>query len=135
MSSVKRRTYRSPLRTEAAQRTRRAILDAGARLLAERGYSALSMKDVAAAADVALDTIYATIGRKPDLVRELIETAISGADQAIPAEQRGYVRRLRAAPSAREKLRVYARAVREIHGRLAPLVRRLHEAAPADPDL
>jgi hypothetical protein len=31
------------------------------------------------------------LGRKPELARLLIETAISGTDQAIPAEQRDYV--------------------------------------------
>jgi hypothetical protein len=35
---------------------------------------------------VALDTSYATVGRKPALARLLIETAISGTDQAAPTE-------------------------------------------------
>ena len=33
-------------------------------------------------AGVALDTVYGSVGRKPELARLLIETAISGTDQA-----------------------------------------------------
>ena len=43
---------------------------------------------------MSLDTIYATVGRKPALLRELVETAISGTDQPVPAEQRDYVIRI-----------------------------------------
>ncbi len=35
---------------------------------------------------MALDTVYASVGRKPELVRFLIETAISGTGEAVPAE-------------------------------------------------
>jgi AcrR family transcriptional regulator len=133
--TVKPRRYDATSRQEAAARTRHAILAAAQRLLVERGYAGLAMKDVAAAAEVALDTVYATVGTKPALVRTLIEAAISGTDDAVPAEERDYVRAIRAAATAAEKLRLYAAAVARIHVRLAPLQRRLVEAAPAHPDL
>src|SRR3954447_23867482 len=85
------RSYNASRRRAAAQRTRRAILDTATRLFVERGYVATTIADVAAAAGVALDTIYATVGRKPTLFRVLIETAISGAEEPIPAEERDYV--------------------------------------------
>src|SRR3569623_457052 len=75
----------------------------------------------------------AAVGRKPELVRLLIETAISNTQQAVPAEQRGYVQRIQAAATAREKLALYAAAVVDIQGRLAPLVRALEVAAAAEP--
>ena len=129
------RRYNAAGRRAAAQRTRRAILDAAVRLFTERGYAGTTMADIAAAAGVALDTIYAVVGPKPTLFRLLIETAISGADEPIPAEERDYVGAIRAEPDAGRKLELYARAVRAIQGRLAPLLHVLRAAAPGDPDL
>ena len=58
------------------------------------------MTAIAQRAGVALDTVYAAVGRKPELARLLIETAISGTSQAIPAEERDYVQAIRAADDA-----------------------------------
>lgn len=132
---VEPRTYRSTLRQESALQTRHVILEAAARLLVEDGYGAMTMQAVAAAAGVALDTVYAAVGRKPVLVRLLIETAISGSDEATPAPERPYVREIQAAPTARQKLALYANAVSIIHQRLAPIVRALRDAAAHDADL
>jgi hypothetical protein len=59
------------------------------------------------------------VGRKPELARLLIESAISGSSQAIPAEERGYVQAIRAATDAETKIAIYASAMRGIAGRLA----------------
>jgi AcrR family transcriptional regulator len=138
ISSMKRpvkRRYDSSSRREAAERTRAAILASAQRLLTARGYAAFSMKDVAAEAGVALDTVYASVGRKPQLLRELLEGAISGTGEAVPASERQYVKRIRAAQDARAKLDIYAHAVADIHVRLAPLVRVLRDAAAVAPEL
>jgi len=74
---VKRR-YDASRRRQAAERTRTAILDAALYLFTRQGYTATTMAAIAAQAGVALDTVYASVGRKPDLARLLIETAISG---------------------------------------------------------
>lgn len=132
--SVKRRTYRSPAREAAARATRRAILDAARRLIIEQGYAATAMAEVAARAGVAVDTIYASIGPKPALLRALIETAISATDAEVPAEERDYVLRIHAAPRAADKLRIYAHAITEIQARLAPLVTALRRAGDAERD-
>lgn len=131
----KKRAYRSELRAAGADETRRAILDAARTLLVEKGYGAMRMERIARDAGVALDTVYASVGSKPLLVRLLVETAISGGDAAVPAEEREYVKRIRAAPSAKLKLGMYAEALRSIHTRLAPLVRALRDAAAEHPDL
>lgn len=131
----KPRPYRSAIRAEAAEQTRRAILDAARALLAEEGYGRLRMQAVADRAGVALDTVYAAVGKKPDLIALLVETAISNRDRAVPAEERDYVQRIRAARTAADKLAIYAAAVADIHGRLAPLVRAIEAAAPAHPEV
>jgi AcrR family transcriptional regulator len=131
----KRRAYDSSSRQEGARATRGAILLAARKLFLQQGYAATTMPDIARAAEVALDTVYAAVGKKPALFRLLVETAISGEDQAITAEERGYVQAIRAEPEAANKLRIYAGALCKIHPRLAPLVTALQAAAALDSDL
>jgi AcrR family transcriptional regulator len=131
---VKRR-YDATRRRQAAARTRTAILDAARELFTERGYTATPMTAIAERAGVALDTVYASVGRKPELARLLIETAISGTDQAIPAEQRDYVRAVQAAPDAETKIALYAAAVTAIAPRMAVVLAIIQQAAHAEPDL
>ncbi len=129
-----RRAYRSPRRTRQAAETRLAILAAARELFVLGGYSATTVSEIASRAEVSVDTVYATVGRKPALLRELVETAISGTDQAVPAEQRDYVRRMRSADGASEKLALYATAIAEIQQRLAPVFLALRDAAVTDVD-
>jgi AcrR family transcriptional regulator len=129
-----RRRYSSAVRAEQAAATRRAVLDAARELFAENGYAATSIAAIAQRAGVAVDTVYAAAGRKPALLRVLVETSLSGTDQAVPAEQRAYVIRIRAASSAREKIAIYAAAVSDIGARMAPVHRALAEASVGDAD-
>ena len=136
MSRVRaKRTYDSSARREAARATRQSILDAAQSVFLEKGYSAATMPAIAKAAGIALDTVYATVGKKAALFRLLVETAISGSDKAVPPEERDYVRSIRAEPDPAKKLRIYASALRSIQSRLAPLFRVLQGAAPLDPEL
>jgi AcrR family transcriptional regulator len=127
-----RRRYASAVRAEQATATRRAVLRAARELFTEQGYAATSIAAIAARAGVAVDTVYAAAGRKPALLRELVETSLSGTDQAVPAEQREYVARIRDAGPAREKIAIYASAVAAIGVRMAPVQRALAEAAITD---
>jgi AcrR family transcriptional regulator len=129
-----RRPYSSALRDEQAAATRHAVLEAARALFSEHGYAGTSIAAIAQRAGVAVDTVYAAAGRKPALLRELVETSLSGTDQAVPAEQRDYVIRFRAAPSAREKLEIYAAGVSAIGVRMAPIHRALAEASVTDRD-
>jgi len=135
MTAPVKRRYDATRRRQAAARTRAAILDAARELFTERGYTATAMTAIAERAGVALDTVYAAAGRKPDLARLLIETAISGTDHAVPAEQRDYVKAIQAAPDAGTKIALYAEAVTAIAPRLALVHSIIVQAAPAEPEL
>jgi AcrR family transcriptional regulator len=128
------RAYHSPRRAEQAEATRQAVLLAARHLFVTKGYSRTTIAEIARQARVSPDTIYTTVGRKPALLRELVETAISGTDQAVPAEQRDYVIRMRAAPTALEALTIYAHAITAIQQRLAPVFLALRDAAITDKD-
>lgn len=129
-----KRVYRSPRRAEQAAATRRDVLSAAREEFVSNGYSATTVADIAARANVSLDTVYATVGRKPALLRELVETAISGTEQAVPADQRDYVNQVRAARTATAKISIYAQAITAIHQRMAPVFLALRDAAATDPD-
>jgi AcrR family transcriptional regulator len=129
-----KRRYNSPRRVEQAAATRREVLLAARELFVSNGYSATTIAEIAERARVSPDTIYATVGRKPALLRELVETAISGTDQAVPAEQRDYVLRMGAVTTAQEKLTIYAHAITAIQQRMAPVFLALRDAATTDAD-
>jgi AcrR family transcriptional regulator len=132
--SVKTRRYRSVVREEQAAATRRAVLAAARDLFTEHGYDATSVTDVARAAGVSVDTVYASVGRKPELVLAVVDMVLGGADEPVPAEQRDYVRAIRAASSAEEKIAVYAAALGATMPAVAPLVDALRRAGEGDPE-
>src|SRR4051812_18634486 len=61
----------SSLRDRRAQLTRDEILGAARRLFAERGYAQTSVRDIAKAAGVSAQTVYDSVGPKPELVVRL----------------------------------------------------------------
>lgn len=128
------REYHSPRRAEQAAATRRAILSAARRLFVSQGYAGTTVADIARHARVAVDTVYATVGRKPALLRLVLETALSGTDEAVPADQRDYVARVRAATSARDKLGAYVDGLVKVQARLAPVFLALRDAGSTDPE-
>jgi AcrR family transcriptional regulator len=93
------------------------------------------MEAIADAASVSIETIYLSIGGKASLVRYLVETALSGTDEVIPPQQRKGVAEIRAEPDPRRKLQLFARTVRPMLQRLAPIWLVVMEAAPTDADL
>ena len=128
------RTYHSPRRAEQAAATRAFVVHAARELFLAEGYAGTTVAAVAARAEVAVDTVYAAVGRKPALLREVVEAAISGTDHAVPAAQREYVRQIREAGTGADKIAVYARAVAQIQDRLGPVYLVLREAAASDAD-
>lgn len=132
--SSAKRGYHAPRRAAKAAATRLAVLEAARDLFVANGYTATGVAEIAVRAGVAVDTIYAAVGRKPALLRELVETSISGTGDAVPAEERDYVTRIKQARTATEKIELYALAVGAIQQRLGPVFLALRDAAASDPD-
>ena len=127
----KPRAYRSPVRAARAAATRRAILIAAKDLFTVVGYGS-TVAEVAARAGVSVDTVYASVGRKPDLVLAVIDMVLGQADEPVPVEQRAYVQEIRAAPTAEAKLELYAVALAGLLPVIAPLQEALREAGRID---
>ncbi|CAI9407789.1 TetR/AcrR family transcriptional regulator [Nocardioides sp. T2.26MG-1] len=125
---VKPRRYVSPARRDQAASTRRAVLAAARVLFTTQGYAATSVADVARRAGISVDTVYASVGRKPQLLLAVHDMVLGSADEPVPAEERDYVRRIRAAPTAQEKIRQYAEALAGLLPQVVPLDLALREA-------
>ncbi|MDQ2755999.1 MAG: TetR/AcrR family transcriptional regulator [Actinomycetota bacterium] len=130
---VKGRPYRSPIRAAQSAATRDRIIAAARELLTSHGYSGSPVADIARLADVSVDTIYASVGRKPDLVLAVVDDILGEGAGPVPAEQRTYVNALREAPTARAKLATYAAAMARLNPQIAPLLQALVRAGEDDP--
>jgi AcrR family transcriptional regulator len=131
---VNKRSYDRSTRLATSQATRQRILDAARALMLEHGYHKTTVAAIAERSSVNVDTVYHLVGRKPLVLRELIEQAVSGTDHPVAAEQRTFVKALQAEPDPIAKLAIYARAVRETQQRLAPLFLALRDASATEPE-
>jgi len=131
---VKRRSYDNAARTESSSETRQRIVEAARAMMIERGYRNTTIAAIASSAAVHVDTVYQLVGRKPVLLHEVIEQAISGQDHAIDEEDRDYVKAIRAEPDPSRKLALYARAIVQWQQRIAPLFSALRDAATTEPE-
>ena len=64
----------------------------------------------------------------------VIDTVLGGGDEPVPAEQRDYVRAVRAEPTARGRIEIYAAAVARLVPRTATLQEALRKAGETDAD-
>jgi AcrR family transcriptional regulator len=122
-----RRTYTSELRARSARETRATILAAARTLFAERGYARTSVAAVAAAAGVALNTVYTSVGGKPALVLALAVDA--SADELIEAS----LDRIGSLTDGREILREAAEGTGEVTRRQAATLGVLLESSTSEP--
>jgi AcrR family transcriptional regulator len=132
---VKTRSYRSPQRRERAAATRLSVLAAARDLFQDKGYAATTVADVARRAGVSVDTVDtvdASVGRKPELVLAVIDTMLAGTDEPVPAEQRDYVLAIGSEPTAAGKIEIYAAAVARLIPPTAPLQEALPKAGDTD---
>ena len=120
----------TPTRRQAqAADTRRLVLDAALRLFAERGYAATSVSDIAREAGVALPTVYANVGAKPQLLRLLADRVDQRA--GIPELHDATM----AASGAGEVLSLAVRLTRQLAERCGDVIAAMNSAAGADPEL
>jgi AcrR family transcriptional regulator len=132
---VKRpRPYRSERRREQAEETRERVLDAAARLFAERGFENTTISAIAQAAGVSPETVYGRFRNKRALLGELVRRAVRGREAAPVGDQAG-PRAVAASTDQREQMRLFAADISARLERVGPLIEVLASAARADPEL
>jgi AcrR family transcriptional regulator len=134
MAEQQRRRYESPLRAAQAESTRAAVLAAATELFEERGWNGTGMRDVAKAAHVSVETVYAGFGSKTELFRQALDVAVVGDTAPVPLADREDFRRL-VEGTAAVRVDAAVEIVIAIRLRTARLRRVLNEAATGDPQL
>lgn len=132
--TAQRRAYRSPRRAQQAAQTRAAVLAAAAKLFHERGFAATGMRDIAHAAGVAVETVYANFRSKSELLTSAVDAAVVGDAEPVPLADRPVFARLGSGTRS-ERVAAAAQLLSDIHRRAGGLAFALREAAAADPDL
>jgi AcrR family transcriptional regulator len=133
-AQVKRRTYQMSNRARGARETRRRIVEAAARLFVERGYSATSIGAIAAEADVAVPTVYASLRSKANILRAVVDLTVRGDDEAAPLAARAAWQEMEDEEDPHQQLALFARLHRQICEREAAVFAQLEAAAGADPE-
>lgn len=131
---VPRRRYRSAVRADSAQRTRRAIVAAAGDLFVAKGYAATSLAEVAIAAGVARPTVFAVFGSKAALLRQVLDEALAGDDAPVPVAQRPWFQPVWDASTPSAVLDTYADVCVLIAGRAARLFEAVRRAADDSPE-
>ena len=124
---MSRASYNSPRRQQAAAATREAIIEAAQELFACQGYARTTVAQVAEAAQVAANTVYTSVGGKPQLLAAITE---SGTGDSDVAETLTAVAR---ATDPAEVIRLTAAGTRRVNQRRTKAVAVLLDSALADP--
>ena len=120
------RHYQSPRRTEAAAATRQAILDTALRLFLERGYSRVTVQDIADEASIAVPTVYASTGGKAAVLGAIISAA---THDPIVDETLAAVDQCETGP---DLLRTLTHGVRADNQHYRDVIRLMRDAAATD---
>src|SRR6266536_3789136 len=129
------RTYRSPRRQEQARRTRQRIIAAARERFLRSGYTTTTMREIATAAGVAVQTVELAFGTKPALLKAVIDVATAGDDRPIPVLQREQATAAQSTTDVEAFLAIVGHVVRIVAERVAGLLVVLDEAASTDPEI
>jgi AcrR family transcriptional regulator len=126
---------RSDGRAERSRRTREKIVTAARELFVAHGYGATSLQQVADRAGVAVQTVYFVFRNKRGLFKDVVDISIAGDAEPVATMDREWFRAACAAPTAADQIRIHVRGVRDILGRVAPLMPMVEAAAATDPEI
>jgi AcrR family transcriptional regulator len=129
------RTYRSPQRSAQARRTRERIIAAATDQFVTAGYSATTMRSIAAASGVSVASIELSFGTKVQLLKVAIDVAIAGDHEPVAVLNRSWTTRAQTTTSVTDFLTVVARTLRPAMARSAGLVVAAQDAARSDPEV
>ena len=129
---VKRR-YDSTRRQAQAGETRSAIVRAARDLFIERGYGHTTVQDIARAAGVSVETIYGSVGRKPELLHRAWDITVGGDEEEVVFHERPEVIAIRAERDLARRLKLHAAFSTKTAQRIGPFQLMVQSAAGADP--
>jgi AcrR family transcriptional regulator len=122
-------------RAEQTRATKRRILAAAQDLFTRRGYAPTTLAEIAAAADVAVQTVYFHFGNKATVLKEIIDVLAVGDDEPVPLLERPEFRRYQAEPDGHRALALWLAMARAIFVRTAPMMKVVRDAAGSDQEM
>jgi TetR/AcrR family transcriptional regulator, regulator of autoinduction and epiphytic fitness len=132
---VKPRPYDTTNRQRQAAETRRRIFEAAEELFTRDGYVTTTIATIAEHAGVAVQTVYASAKSKRDILKGILDLAISGEAEQVPIQASSQWQEIETEPDPRTKLRKLARLHRKICVREAPAFAIMADAAGSDPEI
>jgi AcrR family transcriptional regulator len=133
MTKTVKRQYRSTRRREQAMDTRLRIIRAAEDLFVRQGYGRTTMAEIARAAGVAPETIYAAYRNKPTLLRQVWYATFRGDEEDVPLLDRPEIRTVLAEPDLATRFRAHAVVLTPVFRRVSRLFRALQGAATSEP--
>ncbi len=133
MSDGVKRRYNSTRRREQARENQRRILRAACELFIERGYGQTMISDVAEAAGVAVETVYAAFRNKATLLHRAWDVTVGGDDEEVLVHERPELRTVLEEPDLVVRLRRFAVVNTAIMRRTAGLHLAVRGAAASEP--
>lgn len=130
-----RRRYRSALRSAQSARTRQAVLDAARTLFLSAGWSGTTIVQIAEAASLSKETIYAVFGNKRAILQQIIANAVRGGTPNVPLLEQSKTQRIASLTDQIRQIELFAFDIAKILDRVAPLVAAVRAAAGAEPEL
>jgi AcrR family transcriptional regulator len=133
-SAPTRRRYRSALREQRATETRATLIAAARALFVTRGWAGTGMRDVAAKAGVATETVYAHFSSKRALLQAVVDVDVVGDDQPVPVAERTEFAAM-GRGTHRQRAAAAARLLAGIYSRTSPVLKVMREAAASDDEM
>ena len=133
MSDAVKRPYNATRRREQARENQRRILRAAHELFVAKGYGRTTMNDVADAAGLAVETVYAAFRNKPTLLHRTWDVAVGGDDQEVLYHQRPEIQAILGEPDLRRRLTGFAVSNTAAMRRTAGLHLAVRGAAASEP--
>ena len=121
-------------KTERGRRTRARVVDAATALFCEQGYLDTTMAAIAAAADVAVQTLYLAFGSKVAILTAAHDTAVVGDDEQTALLDRAWATEVRDDLDGPRALRTVMANTLAVVERVGPLHHVIQTAA-ADTDV
>jgi AcrR family transcriptional regulator len=128
-----KRSYDSSRRRAQADVTRTEVVHAARDLFIEQGYGRTTLADIARAAGVSVETIYAAFGNKATLLHKAWDITVGGDDEDIVFHERPEVMAIRSEPDLATRLMLHAAFSTQTATRIAPFQLMVQSAAGADP--
>lgn len=135
MSSVNRRPYRSPLRTQQSEQSRAAVIAAARALFLAQGYAATTVDQIAQRAGVSKPTVFNAVGNKARVLKTVRDVVMAGDDGPEPVTARRSVAAIAEAADLDAAVRAAARHISTLAQRYHGIHEVLRGAAQVDPEM